>query len=261
MLFSYVNLLFNLCIWTIYLIICINEYFMNQNTIVRSTRSNSGQLLSGLQTDRKKYTRVAEKNNQRLEKSCVKMSDAEVIAQLTAEIAQLRELNKTQNAQITRMRNQIETESNDSGNQLIKALLAGFRAMSVEVKVPKFDEKENANHFLERVEKFFVLKQIQNDAKLNILDSTFEGRAKVWFESERSKFTDYDDFRVKFLNEFFSVPIRVRIKSAWMSRRFGSGDSNLQTYFSNQLKEAQHFIPTIEPYELHYIIIQQMPIV
>lgn len=73
-------------------------------------------------------------------------------------------------------------------------------------------------------------------------------------------FVNYNDFKKKFLLEFFSIPIKVKIKSAWLAKRFTPNKDTLQKYFLDQFNEAQYFLPKMEAYELHYTIVQQMPI-
>ena len=92
------------------------------------------------------------------------------------------------------------------------------------------------------------------------MDDAFESRARAWFDFQRNTFTDFNEFKEKFLAEFYSIPIRVQIMFSWLARRFDSGKGKLQTYVLNQIKEAQYFLPKIEAYEMHYTIIQQMPI-
>lgn len=107
------------------------------------------------------------------------------------------------------------------------------------------------------MERFFTLKQSSVSNRLNILDGVFEGRAKVWYEAQT--FSNYEDLKKKFLNEFFLIPIRVKVKSAWLAKKFNPSTDQLASYFLNQIKEAQYFSPIMEKYELHYTIIQQLP--
>lgn len=104
-----------------------------------------------------------------------------------------------------------------------------------------------------------VVKNLQGN-RVNFLDGFFEGRARAWFDSQRSSIINYNDFITRFLSECFSILIRVKLKSNWLARRFDNNNDNLQTYFLNQIRDVQHFLPQLEPYELHFTIIQQMPI-
>lgn len=102
------------------------------------------------------------------------------------------------------------------------------------------------------------MKIIPNGSRVDILDEVFSDKAKIWFDSQ--SFTDYNDFKRKFIEEFYSIPIRVRIKGEWLARRFDPSKDQLSGYFLSQIKDAQYFSPPLESYELHYTIIQQLPL-
>ena len=87
-------------------------------------------------------------------------------------------------------------------------------APNVEAKPPKFDDTRNLNEFLGRLEKCYNIKSIPDNGRLNVLDSALEGRSKAWLETQRCTLLNFDDFKDKFLAEFYSVPIRVKTKSA-----------------------------------------------
>ena len=246
---------------------------MSEITITpRKTRSKSGLLLPGLYNS--KRSRKDSFDKYKLKRNLLEimtdenrdMLDAMNLEQMRDEIMRLRELNNYQSNQLTRLREQIqENPRNDQnlgnlGDQLIQTLVDGLRAINVDAKVPKFNETDNPIEFLERMQKYFTLKNITRANCLNVFDCALEGRARAWFDAQRNGFVDYDDFKTKFLNEFYSIPIRVKIKSRWLANRFDHNRDNLQSYFLDQIKDARHFLPQMEPYEMYYTIIQQMPI-
>lgn len=85
------------------------------------------------------------------------------IVQLQAEVTLLPELNDAQNTEIARMQNHIETNSLESESQLAQALIDGLKVLNVDAKSPKFEETKNTNDFLEKLEKFYVLKSTQEN--------------------------------------------------------------------------------------------------
>lgn len=135
-----------------------------------------------------------------------------------------------------------------------------MRGLKVEIEPPKFDENDNPNQFLEKLDKFFTAKGINENNGLDILDASFEGRVRIWFETQRVSFDDYNDFKNKFLSEFYLIPIRVKIKSNWLQRKFEGSKETLVTYFQRQVQEAQYILPKMEDYEIFYTIVSQMPI-
>ncbi|XP_043480161.1 uncharacterized protein LOC122509901 [Leptopilina heterotoma] len=230
----------------------------------RETRSRPGILLEGLTFERRKNNRENKRTMSQPPGEFVNNvgnlgnNNDIVIDELRAEIDRLRTINSAQNIQLTQLQNRIHESSSDVGSQLVRTLIDGLRGLNVETKIPRFCEPENPNHFIEKLEKYFVLKNLQGN-RLSLIDGCFDGRARAWFESQRSTLINYADFKTKFLAEFFSIPIRVKLRAEWLARRFDNSSDNLQTYFMRQIKEAQFFTPQYEPYELHFMIIQQLP--
>lgn len=184
------------------------------------------------------------------------------IEQLRTEVIRLRQLNQVQNTQLTALRQQpaVDNDHNINNNNLVQTLVESLRAISIDIKLPKFEENENPNQFLDKLDKFFTVKRINEENKINILGTSFEGRVRVWFETQRVSFLDYNDFKNKFLNELYSIPTRVKIKRNWLARKFETNKETLIAYFQRQVKEAQYFLPKIDDFEIHYTIISQMPI-
>lgn len=182
------------------------------------------------------------------------------IENLRSEVDRLRQLNGTQDEQLTILRRQVAQPrgSDVVDNRFINTLVDSLRSLNIESKIPIFSDSQNPHIFLEKLDKFYKLKHVSNINRLDFLDEAFEGRAKIWHETQN--YENYDDFKQKFLEEFFSIPVRVRVKSKWFAKRFDPANDQLNKYFLNQVKDAQYFIPKMDNYELHYIIIQQLPI-
>lgn len=133
--------------------------------------------------------------------------------QLREKVLRLRQIRLTQINQIERLREMIENQNGDNGSELVRLLVDGLRSININVKPPRFEESQNHNQFIEKLENIFNLKNIANARCVNILDGAFNGRVSVWFDMQRNSCDDYDDFKTKFLAEFYSIPIRVRIKA------------------------------------------------
>lgn len=219
-------------------------------------------------TEKLEYRR--NRRRESFDKYCVKRNlqkvmEKETIENLQREIDDLRQLNNMQREEINRLREQNQTQNrqNDNdGTQAINNIVAGLRVLNIDSKMPKYDDNQtkNPNEFLNNLNRYFTIKQINDEHRLLLIENALEGRAKMWYETNRDEFMDYEQFKAAFLKEFFSIPIRVKIKSRWSARRFEPGKSTLQSYFLSQYKEAQYFLPIPEVYEINYSIIQQLPI-
>ena len=179
------------------------------------------------------------------------------------ELIRLRQQTEAQRHELDRLidRDQnVDEPQGDVGVRLVNALIEGLQLVQIESKPPKFEnESRNPCEFIQSLEKYFSIKRVRNDTKLNVVESALEGRARAWFETQRDNFHGYDEFKDGFLREFYSVPIKVKIKTDWLSKRMDSNQGNLQSFFLDQLKTAQYFIPKMESYAVHFCIIQQMP--
>lgn len=180
------------------------------------------------------------------------------VDQYNSEVRNLRDLNNVQNDQFKQLRTKSHEVSGIIHNQqLIQTLIDGMRAVNIDIKPPKFRDSSNPQLFIDKLEKFFKLKQISNTLRMEFLDEVFDENEKLWYDTQT--FKDYNDFKKKFIADFYSVPVRVRMKSIWSSKRFDPSKDQLTSYFLSQVKDAQYFSPPLENYELFYTIIQQLP--
>lgn len=118
------------------------------------------------------------------------------------------------------LRRQVSDDRTNNGNdnRMISTLIDSLRALNTDFKPPTFDDSSNPHIFLEKLNKFFKLKRIPNNNRLDCLDEVFEGRAKIWHETQ--EYENYNDFTKKFMDEFNSIPVRVRYKSKWLAKAF-----------------------------------------
>lgn len=159
----------------------------------------------------------------------LRQTHAHQLEQYNVELTNLRKLNQAQNEQLTTLRQKLTEVPGNNSHPMIQALIDGMRAIQIDVKPPKFDDLRNPHSFLEKLEKFFQLKQISRENRLDILDGVFEDRAKLWYETQN--LLTNDEFKRKFLHEFYSIPVRVQIKATWLAKRFNPGKDKLHSYF------------------------------
>ena len=150
---------------------------------------------------------------------------------------------------------------NARGLEEITAIIGNMQNLHVDIKLPKFSNETERNpvEFLEEMERFFKLKSINNERRMMMIEHALGGKAAIWFEL-KINFDSYEQFREQFLEEFYSIPIRVIFKNQWMDRRCSINEESLQTYYYRQVRDARYFIPKLTSYEINYSIIQQYPI-
>lgn len=177
----------------------------------RQTRSRPEILLKGLEFKlRDRVYKMSIPPRNQINKNVGNGINKDVlIEELRDEIIRLRQLNHVQNEQMLQFQNRAAKNATDANSQLVRSLIDGLRGLTVDVKIPKFCEPENLQQFFEKLEKYCIIKNIQEN-RFNVIDGCFEGRARFWFESQRNNIFNYNEFKTTFLAEFFSIPIRIR---------------------------------------------------
>lgn len=190
---------------------------MTSTLFKRKTRSQDGILLKGLKTHRKsRVKRIVVENIQSKTSNMtgnLPPGNPPTNEELAAEVARLRQLNNVQNAQLAELRARLQTESQDSKSRLVKTLIEGLKGLKVDIKLPRFEDSENPNQFIQRLEKYIAAKQLSESDVLHALNGALGGRAQTWFDTHKDSFRKYNNFKIKFLADFYSIPIRVKIKS------------------------------------------------
>lgn len=147
-----------------------------------------------------------------------------------------------------------------AGEQLLNGLVNHLQYLNINIKVPKFSDNINPLEFLNDLEKYFRFKNVRPEHQLVVIESLIDGRVKLWYEIVKDTLFDFNSFKSAFKNEFYSIPVRVKFKSQWMSRKYNkTTDGTMQTFFYKQLREARYFDPPLTPYEINYSIMQQFP--
>lgn len=155
-----------------------------------------------------------------------------------------------------------ESNRNETANNFC-AIIGNLQTMQLDVKPPKFSDewKRNPLEFIEALEKFFKIKDVKENKKLIMAEHSLEGKAQIWINLNNN-FISYSQFKLAFLNEFYSIPIRVKAKNTWANKKYCEymNNTSLQTYFYMQMKEADYLIPKLLEYEKIFTIVQQLPV-
>lgn len=78
-------------------------------------------------------------------------------------------------------------------------------------------------------------------------ESALNGRAKLWFDMYKGQFqtnrerSSYENFKELFLDEFYSVPLKVKMKTKWLTKKYNAREESMLSYFYKQIKEARFF--------------------
>jgi len=200
----------------------------------------------------------------------VREEERENLNKLREELEQMRrdlEAMRMVNIQQQQHQNVLHQNVHDNGREQnhvnieeVATMISNVQNFNLDIKMPKMKDELTSNpmEFLEELEKYFKIKNVKEDRKILIVEHSLEGRASLWFELQNN-IQNYEEFKERFLEEFYSVPTRVQFKNSWMERRYNSYKESLQTYYYMQIKESRYFIPKLSDYEINYKIIQQYP--
>ncbi|KAK2574868.1 hypothetical protein KPH14_012964, partial [Odynerus spinipes] len=149
----------------------------------------------------------------------------------------------------------------DSEERIVSGVMNQLQYMQLDIKPPKFSDEQDKNpkEFLAELENFFQFKHVREEHKVLVTENLLDGRAKVWANSMTHTFTDFNAFREAFLHEFYSIPIKVKLKTQWLSQRYRYNEGTMQEYFYKQRRMAKNLEPHMSAYELNYTIVQQFP--
>lgn len=153
----------------------------------------------------------------------------------------------------------IQQNSGNSAEGIVKAL-SNIQNLHIEIILPKFQNEtlKNPVEFLDELEKYFRVRNIKEEKKIFVTEHALEEKASLWFHL-KEQFRNFEDFKVQFLEEFYSIPIRVRFKKSWMESHCDLQRETLLNYFYRQLQKSRYFIPRISDFEVNYNIIYQYP--
>lgn len=148
---------------------------------------------------------------------------------------------------------------NGIGGQIVDGLVNHLQYLHINIEIPKFCEGKNPQEFIEDIERYFKFKNVRPEHQMLVIESFIEGRVKVWYQINKHIFGTFEDFKLEFYKEFYSIPVQVRLKDQWNARCYKWKDGSLQSYFFKQIQESKHFRPPLSDYEVNFKIIQQFP--
>lgn len=81
----------------------------------------------------------------------------------------------------------------------------------------------------------------------------------MWMDAERNNILSYELFKIKFLEEFYSVPQRIAVLDRWRSAKYSPSSGTLHEFYQRQVKAARYFEPPLTDYEVNYYVLGQLP--
>lgn len=147
-----------------------------------------------------------------------------------------------------------------AGDQIYRALIEGFQNLNVDYKILKFERIKNPYEFQDALNKYFTENPISDSQKIDVVLNSLERAVRVWFQTSREEFNNFNEFKEAYFSKFYSVLIKVKIQANCREKCYYSSEGNLQNYFMEQVREAQFFHPKLGNYQMHYCLVQQIPI-
>lgn len=121
-----------------------------------------------------------------------------------------------------------------------------------------FNDECNPKKYLDDIKDYMSMKNIPEDCKLKALEQLLSGHLKNWFQSNKALILSFERFETLFLEECYSIPVKVALKSKWSERKYNKSNGSLKKCFYSQLNKAQYFDPPLTTYEINFLIIHQM---
>ena len=184
------------------------------------------------------------------------------LEQLRAELASQRSMIAVANESRA---NSCATSTNSQSEGDMRTMVAGLidhlQYTRLDMPTPRFCENTQSNpiEFLSDIERFFRCKGVREEQMLVVIETLLSGRARTWFVVNRNNFETYAHFKRAFMDQFYSIPVQVRIRNRWRDRKYYVSEGTCLEYFYKQTKAAQYLEPRMTTYETNYCIIEQLP--
>lgn len=169
----------------------------------------------------------------------------------------------TLNAQLENVRNQPrsgETAHRQVDDSVaLNGLVRQLQSVNVEIKTPIFAEDKNPLNFIIDLDRYFKVKGIHALNHMLVLENILEGRVGDWFYINKDNIIDFDDFKSKFKNEFYPIPVQFQFRQQWASRKYVLSNGSMLSFFYSQYREGVTLEPQSPPYDIIFRITQQFP--
>lgn len=152
-----------------------------------------------------------------------------------------------------------ESQPRDDNGDFVGGLVRHLQTINLDVKIPRFTDETNPIQFLNDLERYLKSKNVRSDQYGFVLENILEGGILIWYEVARPRILNFEDFKNEFRKEFYSVPIQIRFRNEWTSRRYSAKEGNMSTYFYKQVRSAQFLEPKLPDHQVHLSVVQQFP--
>jgi hypothetical protein len=160
--------------------------------------------------------------------------------------------------QMEREINHIKENTNQPNpNQLPEIIVNYIGDNSTNVnKIPHFHSKtKNPPEFLEQFDKYYEAYSKRNTRDcltyLELIEQCFEGTTSMWFQIIKSDIKSIDDFKSKFLKQFWSSEIQRQIKKRIEIENYRSeGKLTMAEYFIDRTLTLKSMIPPLDDLEI-----------
>ena len=107
-----------------------------------------------------------------------------------------------------------DVDQNNTGID-IGGLLYSLNYFQIDIPLPKFNNGSSKNpmEFLNEFEKFCAMKKTGDENKILVVWQCLSDIAHTWLDLN-GEFTSYAEFKISFIDKFYSIPIRTKIKNA-----------------------------------------------
>lgn len=109
------------------------------------------------------------------------------------------------------------------------------RNSNIEISKPIFYGNYNDQHptdFLQNLEEYFKVKQINREEKLIIIRDCIRNAANNWFSTIKFQIKNYSDFRDALIEEFWSREIQIQTWSSCLNTSQVSNNITFREHFS-----------------------------
>lgn len=191
------------------------DSLMNNRVSEQDEMESVEQLKKALIAEQTRNQRIMEENERR------KLRIAEVTktnehltqrnAQLLTDGQQTREELLAARQQLPPAANVAQVVHNVDNNainndNIIRGLATHLPYISLNPKIPMYNDKMNPKEYLEEIKNYLKMKKIPEELRLMMVENVLANHMKTWFKVNKQSFVSFEIFENKFLEEYYSIP-------------------------------------------------------
>ncbi|XP_022180235.1 uncharacterized protein LOC111040601, partial [Myzus persicae] len=214
-----------------------DEFNAFKNEVERNSRYLVDQLLQKINQLEEKCSNMEDESSRKIEK---------IMEDHCRDMQNLEQQNKTD---LENLRKIFVEQKRD-----VSTIYEDRKNSNIEISKPTFFGNNKDQHpidFLQNLEEYFKVKQINNEEKLLVIRDCLRNTAGNWYATIRFQIREYPQFRDAFIDEFWSREIQIKTWSSCLNISQVPNNITYREHFAQWSTKLRHLqVPQISEEEI-----------